>query len=352
MKRFLAVTVAVLLAASLFAGCGKKTETPQSTETTKPKVKIGLSTDEGGRGDKSFNDAAIAGLDKVKTDFGIDPQIVESKQPDQYEPNLKALAQNNDLVFGVGFKMHDAMDAVAKANPDKKFAIIDSVVDEPNVMSIMFKEQEGSFLVGVIAGKMTKTNKVGFVGGMESETISKFEAGFAAGVKSVNPTAAADLINRHNVKYAASFSDANKGYELAKSLYNSGCDVIFHAAGGVGIGVFNAAKEMKKWAIGVDSDQAAMLPDKADVILCSMIKKVDMGTYTASKDAINGTFKGGTLTLGLKEEGVGISPTINKAVTQDILDVVNKYKADIVSGKIVVPTKPGDDVKNFTAPQY
>lgn len=359
MKKILALLVSVVLFAGLFAGCAKPNQPGGGATTDNRKQtdkKIGLATDEGGRGDKSFNDAAIAGLDKISKEYTVTPQILESKAADQYEPNLKALTQSNDLVFGVGFKMHDAMDAVAKANPNKKYAIIDSVVEQPNVMSINFKEEEGSFLMGVIAGKMTKTNKIGFIGGVDMELIQKFEAGFIAGVKAVNPAAAEDLINRKNVRYAGNFSDVNKGYELAKQLYNSGVDVIYHAAGGVGIGLFNAAKELKNggktvWAIGVDSDQALTVPDKADIILASMMKRVDVATYTASKDLIENNFQGGkVVVLGLKEDGVGISNTINPAVTKDVLDLADKYKKAIVDGTIKVPTKPGD-VKAFQAPE-
>ncbi|SKA93547.1 nucleoside-binding protein [Caloramator quimbayensis] len=355
MKKLLSIVLAVLVTASLFAGCGQQQqqqsqqqqqqqEQPKKIETS---VKIGLATDEGGKGDKSFNDAAIAGLDKIASEYTVEPVILESKQNDQYEPNLKNLASANDLVFAVGFKMQDALTKVAKAYPDKKFAIIDSVVELPNVESICFKEEEGSFLMGVIAAKTSQTGKIGFVGGSDMPLIQKFEAGFIAGVKSVNPEAAKDLENRKNVKYANSFSDINKGYELAKSLYNSGCDVIYHAAGGVGLGVFNAAKEMKKWAIGVDSDQALTVPDAKDVILCSMLKRVDVGTYSASKDTIENKFQGGkTLILGLKEDGVGVSPTVNPAVQQSTLDLANKYKEAIVNGTIVVPSTL-DDVKKF-----
>lgn len=348
MKRFLALMVSVVLVVGLFAGCTKKnTGDGQQNSTTKKdtKVKIGLATDEGGKGDKSFNDSAIAGLDKIKAEYTVDPSILESKQPDQYEPNLKALASSSDLIFGVGFKMADAMTAVAKATPDKKFAIIDSEVKLPNVASVLFKEEEGSFLVGVIAGKTTKSNKIGFVGGMKMPLIQKFEAGFRAGVKAVNPNA--EVI----VKYAESFSDTAKGVEIAKSIYNSGADIIYHAAGGVGLGVFKAAKDAGKYAIGVDQDQAISAPDYKDIILVSMIKRVDVGTYDVSKSVIDNSFKGGTTTvLGLKEDGVGISKTINSAVSQDTIALTDKYKKAIIDGTIVVPTKP-EEIASFKAPE-
>lgn len=343
MKKVVSLLLAILMVGAIMTGCG-------SPKPAASGVKIGLATDEGGKGDKSFNDAAIAGLDKIQKDYGITPTILESKQNDQYEPNLKNLAGQDDLIFAVGFKMADATTKIATAYPDKKFAIIDQEVKLPNVVSILFKENEGSFLAGVVAAKTTKTGKIGFVGGIDSPLIQKFEAGFIAGVKSVNPAYAVDLESRKNVKYADSFSDANKGYELAKSLYGSGIDIIYHASGGVGIGVFNAAKEMKTYAIGVDQDQAVTVPDAKDVILCSVFKKVDTGTYTVSKNVIDGTYKGGTsIVLGLKEDGVGLAPTINKAVSKETMDLANKAKDQIINGTIVVPATL-DELKAFKAP--
>ncbi len=210
--------------------------------------------------------------------------------------------------------------------------------------------------MGVIAGKMTKTNKVGFIGGKDSAPINKFEVGFIAGVKSVNPEAAKGLIGTKDkpgsmVKYADSFGDTNKGYELGKSLYGAGCDVVYHAAGGVGIGLFKSAKELNKpdkkiWAIGVDRDQAVELKEYADIILSSMIKRVDVATFNATKEVVDGTFKGGKhIELGLKEDGVDIAPTSNKNTTKDVLDLVEKYKKAIKEDKIKVPATREELVK-------
>jgi basic membrane protein A len=372
-KRIVAVMAATVVMATLFAGCAKSsenntaTQTPQATaQPGKKTFKVGLSTDQGGLNDKSFNQAADAGINKAKAEFGIQYKAIESKQKEDYEPNLDALVNDgNDLVFGVGFQMETAVENIAKKYPDKKFAIIDSVaVDNPNdanakqlanVQSIMFKENEGSFLVGIIAGKSTKSHKIGFIGGIDGELIQRFETGFAAGVKAVDPDAAKGLIDRTTVKYAGSFDDVNKGYELAKSLINDGCDVIYHAAGGVGIGMFKAVKEAndagkKVWAIGVDQDQAATVPEYAKYILTSCLKRVDSGTYNATKDLVNGQFKGGTqLVLGLKEDGVGIAPSSNVNVPADVLTLEKKYEDAVKSGKITVPGKKGE-AKDFTAP--
>jgi basic membrane protein A len=362
-KRIISLVATFAVVATLFAGCQSNPAPSPSTTPTAKKFKVGLSTDQGGLNDKSFNQAADTGIKKAQTDLGnIDYKAIESKQKEDYEPNLDALVSDgNDLVFGVGFQMETAIENMAQKYPAKKFAIIDSVaVDKnnkqlPNVESIMFKEQEGSFLVGVIAGKVSKAHKIGFIGGIDGELIQRFETGFAAGVKAVDPTAAKGLIDRTEVRYAASFDDVNKGYELAKSLINDGCDVIYHAAGGVGIGMFKAVKEAnaagkKVWAIGVDQDQAATVPEYKDIILTSCMKRVDSGTYEVTKEAQAGQFKGGTqLILGLKEDGVGIAPSSNVNVPADVLSLEKKYEDAIKAGTIVVPAKKGE-AANFTAP--
>ena len=353
-KKVVAILTAVAVVATLFVGCGKKAETPvteaPTTTAAKSEVLIGLSTDEGGLNDKSFNQSADEGVKKAKTEFGFDYKAIESKKKEDYNANLESLVEEgSNLTFAIGFQMADAMKEVATAHADKNFAIIDSVVELPNVASITFKEQEGSFLMGIIAGKMTKTNKIGFIGGKDFDLINRFEAGFAAGVKAVNPEAAKGLISADGkaagktVKYADSFDDSAKGYELAKSLYQDGCDIVYHAAGGVGIGLFKAAKELKDggkavWAIGVDMDQSLTVPEYADVILSSMMKRVDTATYNEAKAIAKNEFKGGTvITLGLKEQGVGIAPTSSKNVPKDVLDEVKKYEDKVIAGEIVVP---------------
>lgn len=367
-KRILALFSAVILTVSLFVGCGSSSKNQGTSNTTKQSkdIKVGLSTDEGGLNDKSFNQAADEGIKKAQKELGIQYKAVESKQKEDYESNLDALVNNGDnLTFGVGFQMASAIKDEANKYKDKNFAAVDVQKSDlggtvpKNVELLTFKEQEGSFLMGVIAGKMTKTNKIGFIGGKDYALINKFEAGFAAGVKAVNPEAAKGLISSDGksipqmVKYADSFSDTNKGYELAKSLYGSGCDVVYHAAGGVGIGLFKAAKEIKSsgkqvWAIGVDKDQAAEMTQYSDIILSSMIKRVDTATYTSVKDVVNGKFKGGQqIEFGLKDDGVGIAPTSNKNTPKEVLELVTKYQNAIKNGKIEVPSSR-DKVSAFT----
>ena len=362
MKKFLSLSVVMIMLVSLLAGCGtKKTSNNTNPTSTTPKVKIGMSTDQGGLGDKSFNDAAYLGLQNIQKTYGIKPDVLQSKQQENYEPNLTQLCQQDDLTFAIGYMMADALKNVSTANPNKKFCIIDdSSITNSNVLSITFTENESSYLMGIIAGKMTKTGKIGFIGGMDGALIQKFEAGFIAGVKSVNPDAAKDLENRKNVRYAASFSDSNKGYELAEALYNSGCDVIYHASGAVGLGLFKATKELRDsgknvWAIGVDQDQAVSVTDSngqpiyAKYILSSAIKRVDTATYMASEELIKGTWKGGHIVLGLKEQGVGMADSTSVNTPSDVVALAKQYQQAIIDGKIIVPATLADE-KTFKAP--
>lgn len=349
-KRLIATMVSVALVATLFAGCAGKSDTAKTN--TGKQFKFGMSTDQGGLGDKSFNDAAKKGLDDVKSQFSdkaAAPVVLESKQAENYEPNLRSLAKSNDLVVGVGFLMKDAVEKVAKDNTDKKFILIDEVSKLSNVKSLTFRANEGSFLMGVIAGKTTKTNKVGFIGGMTSPSIEAFEAGYIAGVKAVNPAAAEYLISKKTVKYAGSFNDSGKGYELAKSLYNDGCDVIYHAAGATGLGMFKAAKETKNWAIGVDQDQAVTNSTYAGVILSSMLKKVDVAVVAACKELIDGNFKADQAVYGLKDGAIDLAPTTKANTKADVIDLANKYKQAIIDGKFTVPATLVE-LKDFKAP--
>lgn len=344
-KRILAAITTIVVTASLFVGCGKTATDKSETK----KVKIGLATDEGGLNDKSFNQASDEGIKKAEKELkNIEYKPIESKKKDEYQANLQALVDSDaELIFGVGYQMEDDVKTISEKYPDKKFAIIDSVVDAKNVVSLNFKEQEGSFLMGVIAGKTTKSNKIGFIGGKDFEVINRFAAGYIAGAKTVNK----DI--KVIVKYANDFANPGIGEELAKTMYNEGCDVVYHAAGGTGIGLFKAAKEMttadkKVWAIGVDKDQAAGLPEYADVILSSMIKRVDIATFDTVKDFVNGKFEGGVNeVLGLKEEGVDIAKSSEKNVQKDVLDLVEKYRKAIIDGKIVVPSTK-EEAEKFT----
>ncbi|MBU3196489.1 BMP family lipoprotein [Clostridium algidicarnis] len=346
-KKLVAALASVAVVATLFAGCASKTtegdKAPAAGDTKK--IKVGLVTDQGGVNDGSFNESAVRGIEQAAKDLGIQKlNPIESKQQDAYEPNLKTMSNQADLIVGCGFMMEDAMKNVSAQVADKKFLLVDAVVENPNVSSITFKEHEGSFLAGVIAGKMTKTNKIGFVGGKEGDVIGRFEAGFVAGVMSVNEEAGKLLMSKdektpgQNVKYIDSFDDQGKGFEAAKLLYGSGVDIVYHAAGGAGLGVFKAAKDMDKFAIGVDSDQAVTAKDYKDVILFSMEKKVDVAVIDTIKDIQADKFAGGKLkVLGIKEGAVGIAPTVHPDVSKDAMDLCKKAEQEIKDGKIVVP---------------
>ncbi|AKA70956.1 BMP family lipoprotein [Clostridium scatologenes] len=357
-KKLTALCVSAIMAVSLFAGCGSSQQQGGSGSSTAKTVKVGLVTDEGGLNDKSFNESADKGIKKAKDELkNIDYKAIESKKKDEYQPNLQALVDNkSDIIFGIGYQMADQVTDMAKKYPDKKFAIIDQEIKAKNVVSLTFKEEEGSFLVGLIAGKTTKSNKIGFIGGKDFELINKFAAGYMAGAKTVNPNVQFDI------RYANDYANPTKGEELATSMYNGGCDVIYHAAGGTGLGLFKATKNMTKpdkklWAIGVDQDQAVGIVDSQkkplyeDVILTSMMKRVDTATYdTISSLAKDSKFAGGTTKVyGLKENGVDIAPSSNKNVPKDILDLVAKYKTAIIDGKIKVPTTK-DEAAKFVAP--
>ena len=351
MKKTVALRATMAMSASLLVGCADKGNDAAGAGSSEGKsaVSVGLVTDEGGINDKSFNQTANVGVEKAVKELGIEYKYVESQKKEDYQPNIQSLIDNgSELTFALGYQLADAVEAAAKDNPDSKFCLVDSVVDASNVESITFIEEEGSFLMGVIAGLTTKTNKVGFVGGKDQDTIVKFEAGFAAGVAAVNPEAAKGLMSSDGtsagstVKYADSFSDTNKGYELAKSLYEADCDIIYHAAGGVGIGMFQATKELRDagkevWAIGVDMDQAVSLPEFADVILSSMMKRVDNATFDTAKAITEGKFEAGHKVLGIAEGGVGMSESTSKNTAAEVIEKAKEFEEKIKNAEFEVP---------------
>lgn len=336
--------LAVILLVGLLAGACGGGKDKAADDSGGGSFKAAIVTDTAGLGDQSFNDSANRGLEKAKADLGIETQVYETSQPSDYEPSLaRAAAQGSDLTFAIGFLMTDALTNVSAQNPDAKYAIIDSVVDAPNVASLNFKEEEGSFLVGALAGLMTESNKVGFIGGLEVPLIKKFEVGYKAGVMSTNPDA--EVI----VTYAGSFNDPGKGKEVALSQYAAGADVIYHASGGTGLGLFQAAQEKGPgfWAIGVDSDQYDLAPENT---LTSMMKRVDVAVYDTIKATMEGNFTPGTVVFGLKEDGVGLSPTTDKNTPQEVIDQVNALGEKIIAGEIVVPSTD-EELDSFTPPQ-
>ncbi|MET0403644.1 MAG: BMP family ABC transporter substrate-binding protein [Cystobacter sp.] len=341
-------------------------------------LKVGLVTDVGGRGDQSFNDSALRGLelwsagkkmesgrytdvsaDAVKATLeqdlasrgiapvgGVTPVVLQSKVAEDYEPNLQLLVdQGVPLSVGVGFMLESAVETVARRNPDAKFVLIDSPVvgtdgkpyTLPNVRTVVFREEQGSYLVGALAGLASRGGKVGFVGGMEVPLIKKFEAGFRAGVAATNPQASV-LVN-----YTGSFDNVAAGKQVAQDLLSKGVDVVYHAAGSDGLGIIQAVKEARAankpvFVIGVDSDQSPLAPE---AVLTSMVKRVDLAVYEAVRDLRDGKLEGGDVVLGLKEGGVGYSPVrVDFPGREEALQKVEALRARIIAGEIDVPTHP------------
>lgn len=338
-KRLLALLLIGVLAFSLVGCSGSEEETPaEGNESAGETLKIGMVTDEGGVHDQSFNQSAWEGLELAEEEFGIEASYVESQNDGDFAPNFETMLEaDNDLVWGIGFKLADAIMEAATNNPDQRYAIVDHSFgdDTPeNVVCVMFKAEQPSFLVGYIAGHMTETNNVGFVGGVAGDIIWGFDYGFHAGVQ----YAAKELGKEIEIQrqYAESFSDVSKGKAIATQMYQQGADIVFHAAGDVGTGVIEAAKEQDKWAIGVDRDQNYLAPDN---VLSSAMKRVDVGVYNVVEELVNGNFAGGeTITYGLADGGaVDIAPTSDMHVPQEILDTIEELKQMIVDEDIVVP---------------
>lgn len=319
------VIVFLCIAVMIVSGC-----TQAKKETA---IKVAMVTDVGGVNDQSFNQSAWEGLQRAEKELGIKASYLESTQDADYSPNMETLLDTgNELIWGIGFKMGDVLGELSTLNPEQNYAGIDCFFETPpaNLVGVLFKEQEPSYLVGYIAGKMTKNNKVGFIGGMDFFVIHKFHYGFLAGVKEANPDC--EVL----VQYADSFTDAAKGKAIANQMYKNGADIIFHAAGGVGDGVIEAAKEQDKYAIGVDKDQNHLAPDN---VITSAMKRVDNAIYNLTKTLVEGSFPGGSnVVYGLKEGGVGIAPTSYKHVSKEILDEVKALETKIIAGEIVPPT--------------
>jgi basic membrane protein A len=369
MKRLLLCACAV----ALLSGCKKK----QVAHT------VGLALDVGGRGDQSFNDGALRGLEAMAaglryTAHGYEPLpdaeyqklelhpphlaipqplVLSGKAQEDYEPNLQLLVdQGTELVIAVGFMMEPAVRAVSARNPQAKFLLIDSPVLDaagkpitvPNVRAVVFRENEGSMLAGALAEQLTKSGKIGFVGGMQLPLIRKFEAGYRAGARVINPKA--EVL----VAYTGTFDDEKKGIEVGQDIYSRGCDIVYHGAGLDGLGVIKAAQQAGKLVIGVDSDQSHVAPKN---VLTSMVKHADLAVYLAVKDVLEGKFTGGDVVLGLKEEGVGLVQPGEAAATLGISSDklraawqrVQELRGAIIAGKVQAPATL-DELAKFTPP--
>ena len=296
--------------------------------------RIGIVFDIGGKDDKSFNSAAWEGVKRAAQDLPIHLRDVEPGEPSSIEPCMRVLAERGyDLIVGVGFAQAPIMEKVAADYPNQKFAIIDGVIDQPNVASLLFKEHEGSFLVGMIAGSVTKTNKIGFVGGMDIPLIHKFETGYAEGARYANPKI--EVFDNYVGVTDAAWNNPGKGKELAKAQIERGADIIFQAAGNSGLGVFDAAEETQILSIGVDSNQNWVKPG---FILTSMMKRVDVAVYNTVKDVVEGRFTGGIHLFGLENDGVAyaLDDHNRSLIPQSVLDQVERAKQEIIAGRIKV----------------
>ena len=292
--------------------------------------KIGMVTDVGGVNDGSFNQSAWEGLQRAAENFGCEVKYIESKGDADFVPNIESfLDEDYDLIICTGYVMADAVRDAAELNPDQKFAIVDdaSNADLDNVTCMMFEQEQASYLVGLAAGYTTESNIVGFVTGAANETMNSFGYGYCAGVLDANPDA---TILQYN---ANSFGDASAGKTAVNTMVTKGADVVFHAAGGTGLGVIDGCKENGIWAIGVDSDQSPLAPE---TILTSALKRVDNACYDATKKAILGTLEGGVATYDLAAGGVDIAPTTDN-LSKDVLEKIEDAKKDIIAGDLVVP---------------
>ena len=360
MRKLSIIASVVLALAFVFTSCAPKAEAAAPAaeapaaeeaapaEAAAPAFKAAMITDLGGLSTseetKGFSDLGWDAFKKAKEDLGIETTLIESKELADLEPNLRKMADEGyNIIVGVGYLFTDAIAAVAPDYPNTKFAIVDSVVDSPNVESLTFAEEQGSFLVGALAAGMSKSGTIGFVGGMESALIEKFEAGYIAGARAINP----------NIKvvsgYTGSFSDVAAGKELTLTQNGQGADVVYAAAGACGLGTIEAAKEKGFWAIGVDTNQDAVAPGS---VLTSMLKHVEVAVYDAIKSAYDGTFAGGVKVYDLKVDGVGYSDMkySKDKVPAELIEKVNTFADEIKSGKIVVPTTR-DAANAFVLPE-
>jgi basic membrane protein A len=346
------LAAAVLAGALVLTSCGGDSgddnadTTPKGNDSSSAPasdVKVGLAYDIGGRGDQSFNDAAAAGLDKAADEFGIETNEAEASngEPESAkEERLRALASAGfNPVIAVGFNYSAAVKKVAGELPDTQFAIIDdAAATGDNIANLLFAEEQGSFLVGAAAALKSKSGNLGFVGGVDVPLIHKFQAGFEAGAKEVNPDIKVQVKYLTQPPDFSGFGDPAKGKTAAAGMYDKGADVVFQVAGGSGGGVFEAAKDAGGYAIGVDSDQYKTAdPAVRDVIITSMLKKVDVAVFDFISGVVDGNFTAGPVTYDLEKDGVGYSTSGGKI--DDITSKLEDYKKQIIDGSITVPTE-------------
>jgi len=329
-KKLTAILMAAVLCVSL-AACG----TPDRTESNYDYM-IAMITDTGGVNDQSFNQSAWEGLKQLREDTGMKVNYIESKQMSDFVTNLDVLSDAGaKLLWAIGFTTVDAVTESAAVNPELNYAVVDNAFANPpaNVTGVTFRAQESSFMVGYIAASVSKTGKIGFIGGIENEVIRQFQYGYMAGAAYAGKKLGKEV--SVSVQYAESFSDAAKGKAIANKMYSDGCDVIYHAAGNTGQGMIEAAKESGKWAIGVDRDQSYLAPDN---VLTSALKLVSAGVEKLSKDYMDGKQIGGqNVSYGLADGAVGI-PAEHPNYSDEIYNQATEIGKQISAGAIVPPS--------------
>ena len=332
MKKILALALALCMIFAL-AACGSQSAAPAASAA---KIRIGMVTDVGGVNDKSFNQTSWEGLQALaKEDPSFEVDYLESKSDADYQTNINTfIDEGYDLIICVGYMLADATREAAEANPDQKFAIIDddSNAGLPNVACLMFAQEQASYLVGLVAGSVTDSKVVGYVQGMVSDSMNKFGVGYIAGVLEACPDATVLQYNANN------FGDSAGGSTAAKDMITKGADVIYHAAGGTGMGVIEACNEEGIWAIGVDTDQSILAPDH---VITSAMKRVDVASQDISKAVKDGSFTAGVHMYDLSNGGVDLAPTRDH-IPAEVLEVVEAAKAAIIAGEKTVPTTTAD----------
>jgi len=354
LRKFSLLIAVFLVLSVVFSACAPAAEEPateepmEETEAAEPTFRAAMVTDLGGLAGseevKGFSDLGWDALLKAEEELGIEVTLVESKELADLEPNLTKLASEGyDFVVGVGFLFTDAMAAVAPQFPDTDFAIVDSVVDASNVDSLVFAEEEGSFLVGAIAAGMSESGTIGFIGGMEIPLIEKFESGYIAGARSINP----DIEILSN--YTGNFTDVAAGKEATLSQFQQGADVVYAAAGSCGLGTIEAAKENDFWAIGVDTNQDGVAPGS---VLTSMLKRVEVAVFESVQKSYEGTFEGGVHVYDLAADGVGYSPLeyTRDQIPDELLAQVDSFAEMIKNDAFTVPTTT-EEAFEFTLPE-
>jgi basic membrane protein A and related proteins len=321
-RRIWQLGIALLAMFVMMSGCSMK-----ETSGKKDRIKVGIMLSDVGLGDQSFSDSAFRGLMKVRDELGIMFDYRELKDTKTYEQGLKELVEDgNDIVIGLGFMVQEDLEKVAKQYPRQRFILVDAVSDLPNVTSITFKEDEGSFLAGVVAALTTKTNRLGFIGGADVPLIHKFATGFEKGVHAVKPSASVQIV------YAGDFGNDKLGANIAKDMFAKQCDVVYTAAGFTGVGALREAEAHGVYAIGVDSDQY-FYAEKA--VVTSMVKNVDVALFNVLKEYVrNGKLPAGTVELGLAENGVGLAPIRVIPWDEQKRELVEQWRQKVIDGEV------------------